>query len=315
MSLHLASVCTDCAQPFEVTPRERSFLAEQDLPLPGSCPSCATQRLLAWRNERAMHRRECAQCGMQMISMFGPDRSAQVYCEACWWADSFDPRVYGRPYDFARPFFEQFEELLHTVPLPRMIIGNSENSDYTNYAWQNKDSYLLSSSDYNDGCCYSTYLFRSRSCCDCLFVSDSELVCDSIDCKQCHGSSGLQNCQGCSNCTFCFDCRSCEECIGCAGLRRKRFCIFNEQLTEAEYRRRKPELLEVTAADKVWKRFRELALHIPRKYADIEMSEGCTGDHLLSGKDLHRCFDMVESEDCSNTALGLKAMSCFHCVG
>ncbi len=248
--------------------------------------------------------------------MFSDASSSVVYCDECWWSDAFDPLQHGRPFDFGRPFFAQFAELLHSVPLPRMVIGNSQNSDYTNYAWQNKDSYLLSSSDYNEDCFYSTYLFRSRSCFDCLFVSDSELLYQCIDCKKCHTGTFLQNCQNCSSCSFCFDCRSCQDCLGCTGLRNKRHCIFNKQYSKEEYSLQKQQFMnQYRTLDLFGAHFRECSLRFPRKFADIEMSENATGDHLLSCKDLHHCFDLVETNDCSFTTLGLKAHGCVNCVG
>ena len=43
---------------------------------------------------------------------------------------------YSKEYNFNRPFFEQFEELLHVVPQPNVTTNYTldENSEYTNFA-------------------------------------------------------------------------------------------------------------------------------------------------------------------------------------
>jgi hypothetical protein len=35
-----------------------------------------------------------------------------VYCHECWWSDKWDAIKYGQKFDFNRPFFDQFQELL-----------------------------------------------------------------------------------------------------------------------------------------------------------------------------------------------------------
>ena len=59
-----------------------------------------------------------------------------VYDQAYRWSDAWDFRDYGRDFDFSRPFFEQFAELLEVVPQPNLTSNYllDENSEYTNYA-------------------------------------------------------------------------------------------------------------------------------------------------------------------------------------
>ncbi len=42
-------------------------------------------------------------------------------------------------------------------------------------------------------------------------------------------------CRLCSDLTYCIDCYSCRDCFGCTGLRRKRYCVLNEQYSKEEY--------------------------------------------------------------------------------
>lgn len=59
-----------------------------------------------------------------------------VYDQAYWWSDAWDFRDYGQEFDFSRPFFDQFKELLAIVPQPNLTSNYllDENSEYTNYA-------------------------------------------------------------------------------------------------------------------------------------------------------------------------------------
>lgn len=102
-----------------------------------------------WRNERTLYPNRCALCSKSTISIYSPEPLAgrehpfTVYCQECWWGDSWDPLVYGMDIDTSKPFFEQFKMLQEKMS--RVAIGNtnSENSTYTNYTGNNKNCYLI----------------------------------------------------------------------------------------------------------------------------------------------------------------------------
>lgn len=321
----MQKICKQCGENFKISEEDLKFHdkispvfggKKFQIPAPEMCFKCRQQARFAYRNERNLYRRKCSKCGAGMISMFPDDDGINVYCYKCWWGDNFDPLAYGHDFDFSRPFFEQFAKLFKKVPLPHMVIGNGENADYTNYSWQNKNCYLVSSSDYNEDCYYSTYLFRSKNCFDCLFVNDSELLYQSVDCKKCYSSAFLQNCQDLTDCYFCFDCRGCQDCLGCVGLRKKRFYIFNQKYLQADYEKKKAEFFSQNQNLNLLRRqFIAFKLKFPHKFAEVENCEECSGDHLMSCKNARQCFDMVEAQDCSYTALGIKSKDCYDCTG
>lgn len=307
--------CLNCSEKFLISDEDLKFYKKMSVPVPKSCSECRQQRRFAYRNEWGLHKRKCDKCGKELISMFS-SKDLTVYCEKCWWADDFDPCKYGQEFDFNKPFFEQMSELLHKVPLPHLINGECENSDYTAYAWKLKNSYLVAASDYCEDCMYSTYLFRSKDCVDCLFVNDSELLYQCIDCKKCYGSSFLQNCQELNDCSFCFDCRSCHDCLGCVGLRQKHNCIFNKEYLKEEYEKEKLEFFSHNKnLENLREQFQKFKLKFPHKYAEIENCENCSGDHLMSSKNCNNSFDLVECEDLNYCELGLKAKDCMDCTG
>ena len=67
------------------------------------------------------------------MSVYSPDKPIKAYKTREWYGDKWDPMDYGREFDFSRPFFPQFRELMQAVPQNALaILGDNENSDYTN---------------------------------------------------------------------------------------------------------------------------------------------------------------------------------------
>ncbi|MBT4917302.1 hypothetical protein HON58_02575 [Candidatus Peregrinibacteria bacterium] len=308
--------CKRCSQEYEVTEKDCEFYEKVSVPEPKLCPECRQQRRFAYRNEWGLHKAKCSNCSCDMISMFDPALEYNVYCPKCWWADDFNPLDYGADFDFERPFFEQFDELLKRCPLPNLVIGECENSDYANFAWKLKNCYLVTASDYSEDSMYSAYLIRSKDCLDCTFVNDCELCYQCLDTKKSYRCTFLQNCQDCSFCDFCFDCSGCESCLGCVNLRKKKYCIFNQEYSKEEYEKKRAEFFEGNRdLMKLREQFEDFKLKVPHKFASIVGCEDCTGDHLVNSKSCHNCFDMVECEDCNHCSLGVGAKDCMDCTG
>jgi len=274
------------------------------------------QKMYAYRNENSYYTRSCDKCAKTIISIFPQDSGQVAYCQDCWWADDFDPLVYGQDFDFNRPFFEQYAELLAKTPLISMVVGDSENSDYTNYAMWNKNCYMVSSSDYNEDCLYSTYIFRSRDCADCTFTSDCELCYENVDTKKCYGSSFLQECSACTNTHFSYGCRSCQNCIGCVNLRNKEYHLFNKPCSKEEFEEAKKRIFaNYKNLLDFKKEFHKFRLQFAHKFANLENCENSTGDHIVGCKNCENCFDLVDSQDCKDVILGINAKDCTDSIG
>ena len=56
--------------------------------------------------------------------MFSPDKNIKVYNIDYWDSDKWTALDYGQDFDFNRPFFEQFKELMEKVPKPSLHIVN-----------------------------------------------------------------------------------------------------------------------------------------------------------------------------------------------
>jgi len=322
----MEKICEKCEAKFFITEDDEKFLdkialvingKKISIPVPKLCPDCRQQRLLVLRNERALYHRKCDMCNASIISMFPADCRIKVYCKKCWWSDKWNPLDCGKEFDFKKPFFEQFNELVEEVPFAHLIAGGEvENCDYTNYLMTSKNCYLVSSSDYDEDCYYSTYIFRSKNCFDCLFVNDSELLYECVDSNNCYASAFLQDCQNVSDSYLCYDCKSCQNCIGCVGLRNKQYHIMNEKYSKEEYEKKKAGFFgENRNLEILREQFNEFKLKFPHKFAEITGCVDSYGDKLSNCKSAHNCFDLVEARDCKNVALGLKAKDCHDCVG
>src|SRR3989338_3299290 len=124
--------CQNCHQEFKIEPEDFIFYEKMQVPPPTFCPECRIIRRFTWRNERTLYHNKCAFSGKNIITMFAPETGLKVYDRDIWWGDKWDPFDYGAEYDFSKPFFVQFKELLHRVPLVNLGNTNMVNSDYGN---------------------------------------------------------------------------------------------------------------------------------------------------------------------------------------
>lgn len=118
--------CQQCLNDFEVRPADLDFYDRTSpllsgkkylIPAPSLCPRCREQRRMSLNNEVNLYHRKCDLTGKQIISLYPNDSPYTVYNEPNWLEDKgWDPLDYGREFDFSRPFFDQFKELINEVP-------------------------------------------------------------------------------------------------------------------------------------------------------------------------------------------------------
>src|SRR3990167_4120915 len=103
-------ICQNCKNNFVIEPEDFKFYEKISVPPPTFCPECRMVRRMSWRNERVLYKRKCDATGKDVISMFAPISPLTVYEHGYWWADNWDPRDYGKEYNFSKPFFIQLRE-------------------------------------------------------------------------------------------------------------------------------------------------------------------------------------------------------------
>ena len=227
--------CRQCGDRFVVETFDQELLDKlspvfgankYSIPLPTHCPECRLQRRMIWRGELHLFNRKSALSGKPFISYFPPEAPGRVFSREDFFSDTWDGCDYGREIDFTRPFFEQFEELLHAAPLLGLTGLNNENSDYINNGTSNKNCYLTAAANYNEDCYYANYVNHSKSCIDNIFLLRCELCYECVSCVECYNLLFSDQCNKCTDSAFLFDCRRCQHCFGCVNMVNAKYCFF-----------------------------------------------------------------------------------------
>ena len=279
---------------------------------PGICHNCRLQQMLAWRMEWTLYPRKCNLTGQDMLAQFPPDSPYTVYHHEAWYGNTWNGTDYGQDYDFSRPFFEQFGELLKKVPLLGQNVLAVQNCEYLTQCGYSRNCYFTIEADHNQDSMFGYRIFYNKNIVDCLEVVKSERCYECIDCENCFQLQYSQLCVQCSDSAFLYDCRSCSNCFGCTGLRKKQFCIFNQQLTQEEYKQRLASLntssfqhLQAASAQ-----FEQLKLAQIRKAMIGQQNENVQGNYIFESKDSSDCFNIRGCRDCHHCQVIRDAKDC-----
>jgi hypothetical protein len=295
--------CQNCKKDFTIEPEDFNFYEKIKVPPPTFCPECRMVRRMLWRNENTLFKTKCQAPGHDeyLISIFPPN-GVVVYDQKFWWSDNFDAISYGRNYDFRRPFFEQFSDLLKVIPFANMISRNNINSDYSNFLTESKNCYLANGGRENENTLFSNHMFYCRDSSDLYFVKKTELSYENIMCLNSFKLFYAQNCENCRDSYFLFDCRNCSDCFGCVGLRNKQYNFFNEQLSAENYHKKLEEinLGDYQKVEKYKKIFSEFKLRFPVKFSNSVRAINSTGDNITDARNCHHAFDVLAggSDNC-----------------
>lgn len=307
---NIIKICQNCKQKFELDEADSSLLQKLQMPGPIECFDCRQQRLLAARNERKLYQNECRLCHKKILSLFSRDKPYTIYCPDCYHSDAWDGLEYGQEFDFSKTFFEQFDELLHRVPLLSLnILGTNINSEFTNDNYKLKNCYLVFDGEQAEDTYYGETFFLLRDCMDFLFLTRSELCYECTNCENCYSLNFSRFCKNCSESRFLRDCRSCKNCFGCVNLTSKQCYIFNQPHSKNEYEEfmQKFQTGGLKALEEMKKQFEEFEKTQPVKYMHGHQNESVSGDFLSNSKNAFECYDCNDLKDCkycTNIVLG-----------
>lgn len=286
--------CTQCSKTYPINESDRAFYSTMQVPPPTLCPDCRFQRRLVWRNSRYLYKRNCDLCKQVMIGVYSDDKSHTVYCYDCYYSDKWDPTSFGREFDFTRPFFEQFNDLMKVVPHVGTNNQECDGSAYVNLCWKTTNSYLCIGSDMCDQCYYCTDCYNCRSSFNCYMSSNLELSSYCVDCSNTYNVHYSQECDTLRDSYFCFDVRGSNNCFGSAGLRNKEYYIFNKPVPKDQWQQKVQQLLTEHSVDELYEMAERAWNVVPRKASIISKSENVTGDHIQDSSNAHHCFDVKE---------------------
>lgn len=303
--------CSQCAQEFEITNDDLSFLDKisptfdnKKFQIPPSklCPNCGDQRRFSHINHINLFKRKCDDTGKDIITMYHPNSPYTIYEMRHWAADSWDPLSYEKDFDFSRPFFEQFNELDQAVPHQNLSqeYMHDINSDYTNYAGKNKNCYMIFDSDECEECLYSYGINGSKNSVDCYRNHKIELSYENVDCVNSYNCQYCFYSESCTDSAFLYNCTSCSNCLFCVNLRHKEYYVFNEKVSKEEYEKTKKLLKSYKSVQEYKKKFRELVLQFPHKFMHGVKNENVSGNNIVESKNSKYCFDSMKLWDCKN---------------
>ena len=309
--------CQNCKADFTIEPDDFGFYEKIKVPPPTFCPECRKQRRNAWRNTFSLYSRKCDLCGKSVISLYAPDSDIIIYCNKCWWSDKWDPKSYGTDYDFSKPFFTQFRELIGKVP--HMSVVNDDgiaslNCEYTHDWWFSKNCYMCFSGWYVENVMYSFFVLAGKDMMDCMNIrSKNEWLYECILSKNSYQSKYSQICLASIDSQFLYDCRDCTNCFMSINLRNKQYFFKNKEYSKKEYE----EILEsyrldtFSGVEKAQKEYDDFILNYPRRYASVFRSLNCIGDVISESKNLKNCFAFKASENCRYCDFGSGDKECY----
>jgi len=286
--------CQNCKQDFVIEPDDFAFYEKMKVPPPTWCPDCRIVRRMSWRNERTLYHRKCDATGKDIVTMFAPEQTLLVYERDYWWSDKWDQLKSGREYDFKKPFFQQFKELMEKAPLPNLANSNTRNSEYGNHNADMKDCYLVYASFRNEDLTY---------CAGCIDCKSSLDIYKGLNFNQCYegvlGSNMNRvffsyDSDDCLNSAFLHACKNVIDSLGCINLRNKSHAIFNQIYTKEEYirERTKYDFGSYKALCEFKEKFIEFKKQYPRRYGFVQKSVNSVGDNILNCKNVYMGFDV-----------------------
>ena len=311
-------ICQNCKNDFIIESDDFSFYEKIKVPPPTFCPECRMVRRMTWRNERSLFKRVCDFSGKNIITMFHPQANVKVYDHDIWWSDKWDPFEYGIDYDFSRPFFEQYKELLSKVPLANVGNTNCINSPYGNHNADCKNCYLVYASYLNEDVMYSQGAANLKTCLDTYSIMKSENCYEDILSSTLYNTHFSYDSDDSLNSYFLKTCINCNDCIGCINQRNKKYCIFNRQYTKEDYEKEKSkfDFGDYRVLIDFQKQYKKFILDFPHRYAGIIKSVNCTGDNILNSKNVKQSFDIYgDIEDSKYVAHGLGAKDSYDIYG
>lgn len=192
-------------------------------------------------------------------------------------------------------FLQKYETLKASFPKEPNVIINSEKSFFGDVIVRCQNVYYGFDAVETQNSFYMYDAYQNKSCIDCSYVAFSELCHECIDCDRCYGSSNLSFCDNCTNCSFCFACSDCQDCFGCVALKSKRFCFFNKQLTEKEYKSKVQEYSKKSQYE-ISQQLNDLKETFPKGHLHgLGNTNSDFGYYHYRNNDCYYIFDAVEN--------------------
>lgn len=241
-----------------------------------------------------------------------------IYDRDYWWSDNWDQLTTGRDYDFSKPFFAQFAELMKAAPLPNLANSNCPGLEYGNHSTNCKNGYLLHASYATEDSAYITGAVEAKDCFDIYKtfkgVQSYEVILSGDINRVFFSYNSDEN----LNSKFLSDCKNMQESIGCVNMRNRSYCILNKQYTKEEYAKEsaKYDFGSYKQLEQFKNDFAKFSAGFPRRYATVLKSTDVTGDHVIHTKNCRNIFDAFgELENCKYAYHAMSLKDCYDGYG
>ncbi len=298
--METASVaCANCNTTFDILAEDFDFYSKIQVPPPTLCPECRLKRRLSWRNDWHLFKKTDERTGEKIFSLYPEESPVKIYDKEYWMSDAWDPMDHGRDFDFNRPFFEQWQELFHSVPLPAHPIMNAVNSQYCTNANDIKNCYLVRGASFTEDSAYVIWDQGSKQCFDSHMTNRCELSYGNINTIECYRTFFSVDCEKCHEMTLSKDCVGCNDCFGSIGLRSKSYHIFNQPYSKEEYFAKIAEMnlgsrkSFDTAREEAYKHWKTF----PHKFMHGGQNVNVSGDYIYESKNAKDCYRVRGTED------------------
>jgi hypothetical protein len=293
-------ICQNCKSKFVIDEEDFNFYEKIKVPPPTFCVECRRMRRFAQTNEIVLYKRKCDLTGKDIFSMYCPDTVFPVYETSEWYSDKWDPYQYGMDFDETKPFLEQLFELQKIVPRMALVQqGTAINSIYSHRVSYPKNSYMVFRSSYPEDCLYEYNGKYSKNCVDSSWIFDSELCYECVNIKNCYNLRFSQESNDCRDSLFLYACRNCSDCVGCVNLVNGKYCIWNQQYSQAEYfeKLKNLKLNTYTGIEKIKKEFEKFIKRFPIKAIASIKSEKVLGNWFSNCKNVRKSYDCIDVKD------------------
>lgn len=307
--------CKNCQQDFTIDQDDLNYYDRIKVPLPTFCPNCRYMRRMSWRNAWHLFKKKDARTGEEIFSLYPKESPVKIYDKEYWISDAWDPMDYGRDYDFSRPFFEQFKELMHAVPFPAHSYFNITNCRFCTNINNSKNCYFVRGAGFTEDSSYLIWDKGSKQCFDSHMTTRCELSYGNVNTTNCYKTFFSVDCDDCTDIILSKDCVGCNNCVGCVGLRSKSYCIFNEQYSKEEYFKKVQELNlgSYQSLRNVRAKAYAFWLTKPHKFFHGIQNVNVSGDYIYESKNVQQSYRVQGLEDskyCQNALTG-PAKDCY----
>ena len=298
--------CQNCKKDFTIETSDLDYYTKINVPAPTWCPLCRTIRRISFVNGWSLFWRNCDKCSKRTLSMYPPTQQITVYCQPCWWGDTWDGTEYGMDYDPSRPFLDQVKELSDKTPYCALETTylTLKDCEYTNAIAYAKNCLLATWADYCENVCFSSFLNGIKDSSDLLRAKDSELCYESMGQNKGYRVFYSEECDSCTDVWFSRNLSGCINCVGCVNMRGASYCIFNQKYSKEEYFEKiKAFHLDTREGIEALRgQINAFWLKFPyREYSGNSLNVNVTGEYVFESKNAHNMYNSIGAEDCKNS--------------